>query len=1010
MEKQDVPATRLGRLFRWIDKRTGLDTILKVSLDEPIPGGARWAYVFGSGLLFLFISQVITGICLAVYYVPSAQNAHVSVAYITKEVAAGDFLRSLHYYCSSAMVIVLLLHFLQTFLYGAYKGRRELLWISGGTLALLVTGMAFTGYLLPWDQRAYFATAVGTNLVSKVPFIGQWLEEFMRGGDTIGTLTLSRFYIAHVILIPACIFGLIAVHIYLFRQAGAAGPISEDPVKPKLPPESFYPKQVLMDMAFAMVLMSVLGLLAIIHPVGLGPRANPASTTYLPRPEWYFLPAFEWLKFWEGPRTIFGVVLIPGALAALFFLLPFLDHKLERRPWRRPVPLLSVSIVLLGMIYLGLLSHHQDMEQPAVRKQLALQDAQEKAYDKRPFKPYMQAPGSLSMLQPAKYNPMVARGKALFSQQGCSGCHGIRGRGAIGPSLVGIVKNLGHPKVMSLIEHPTAAMHAAGMPAHFDMTTKQVTELVSYLNALGTPEENVQPLTTPLSASSSTSSAVSAAAQTTSGATPVSAAAPGSAGALIAQGHQIFQAQACFACHGNMAKGTPRAPTLAGWAAKTPASVLRMHITHPTAAMQAKGMMPHNLPPSQLNALIAFLKSLPAPSKIYGLPGTPPVTNVAMQPHPQPHAPAPAPSRAATPVSGHSQPPTPIPAVVRKTVSHHATTASTSAAEASEVAQGRFIFQHQPCQACHGPMAQGTAIAPPLGGLWRLISEPTFNMLIHHPTPPMTAKGMPPATVSAAQTREIWAFLKSLPIPPNAVTTVPLPKAQKSAPATRAAPPTAARAAAPASAPAPAAPAPAAAPTAAQAALSGPAAIGRQIFVSHGCIGCHGENGQGTPLAISLIGVTHKFSPAALANLIRHPNAKMKGGGMPTFTYTDPQMAGLLAYLGTLQHATAAAKSSAAGAAVHHAPPHKLTPEEAAGKRVYERVRCSTCHGAGSMEGTAAAPSLTATASELPPAVIKHLLLHPSAAMQAAGMPAISVSNSDLNALIAYIRSLRYNR
>src|ERR1700752_1982746 len=149
------PKSLPTRIYSWFNKRTGLGNIMEASLDEPIPGGARLAYVFGSGLLFIFISQVITGIALALYYVPSAETAHTSVAYITKQVAAGGFLRSLHYYGSSAMIIVLLLHLLPTFLYGAYKGRRELLWISGAFLSFLVLAMGFTGYLLPWAQKAY---------------------------------------------------------------------------------------------------------------------------------------------------------------------------------------------------------------------------------------------------------------------------------------------------------------------------------------------------------------------------------------------------------------------------------------------------------------------------------------------------------------------------------------------------------------------------------------------------------------------------------------------------------------------------------------------------------------------------------------------------------------------------------------------------------------------------------------------------------------------------------------
>ena len=386
------------RIFHWMDRRAGVDKLMKESLDEPIPGGARFAYVFGSGLLFIFISQIITGICLAIYYVPSAETAHTSVAYITKQVAAGAFLRSLHYYGSSAMIIVLVLHFLQTFLYGSFKGRRELLWMSGATLSLLVMGMGFTGYLLPWDQKAYFATAVGTNIVGEVPLIGEWLTRLMRGGDTIGTLTLSRFYVAHVFLIPGFIFAFIAIHIFLFRKAGAAGPILEDPVEPKLPAENFYPRQVLMDMGFALLLMIGLGFLAYFHPVGLGPIANPADTHFLPRPEWYYLPFFEWLKFWEGPKVVFAIVVTPGILAALFFLLPFLDRRLERRPWRRPIPVLAVAIVLTGTIFLGFRSHLDDAHDPTTAAQLALQEKQEKAYTAAPFEPYIESPGGTGPL------------------------------------------------------------------------------------------------------------------------------------------------------------------------------------------------------------------------------------------------------------------------------------------------------------------------------------------------------------------------------------------------------------------------------------------------------------------------------------------------------------------------------------------------------------------------------------------------------------------------------------
>src|SRR4029077_6156803 len=196
-ESGSDPRSR-SRLWGWLNRRTGLDDLLRTALYEPIPGGARFAYIFGSGLLFIFLSQIITGVFLALYYVPSADHAHTSVAYITKAVTAGSFLRSLHEYGASAMIIVLLLHLSQTYLYGSYKGPREILWVSGCVLFALVLGMAFTGYLLPWDQRAYFATAVGTNAASEVPLIGETLKRMMRGGTEMGTLTISRFFVAHV--------------------------------------------------------------------------------------------------------------------------------------------------------------------------------------------------------------------------------------------------------------------------------------------------------------------------------------------------------------------------------------------------------------------------------------------------------------------------------------------------------------------------------------------------------------------------------------------------------------------------------------------------------------------------------------------------------------------------------------------------------------------------------------------------------------------------------------------
>lgn len=488
--ERDTPAAGplTKRAMDWIDARTGVRGLTRKVLDEPIPGGARWAYVFGSGLLFIFVLQVVTGVSLALYYTPTVETAHTSLAYITKQVAGGAFLRSLHSYGSSAMIIVLGLHFLQTFIYGSFKGRRELLWLSGAVLSLLVLGMGFTGYLLPWDQKAYFATAVGTNIAGQVPLIGDLVTRFLRGGETLGTLTLSRFYVAHVFLIPATIIAFIGAHIFLFRKAGPAGPMHEHPIDPKLHPEHFYPRQVLFDMAFALVIVGVMGALAYLRPVTLGPIANPSDPQFLPRPEWYYLPMFQWLKYWEGPAVVVGVVVIPGLVAAGFFLMPFLDRRLERRIWRRPIPALAVAIVVAGMVSLGIKSQIDD-QLPAVAQQLAKQHEEEQAYSAAPFEPYTASAGAV----PAKAavvsiaDPLVRRGKEVFTERGCVACHGDDGTGsALAPSLVGVTGKFPKARLVALLHNPNPRMKAAGMP-NVDASPDEMDALIAYLATLGKP-------------------------------------------------------------------------------------------------------------------------------------------------------------------------------------------------------------------------------------------------------------------------------------------------------------------------------------------------------------------------------------------------------------------------------------------------------------------------------------------------------------------------------------------
>jgi ubiquinol-cytochrome c reductase cytochrome b subunit len=476
-------SSRRQRLYRWLDRRTGIGHLLHEALDEPIPGGARWAYVFGSVLLFLFISQTITGIFLALYYVPSADRAHTTVAYIVKEVTGGSFLRSLHAYGSSAVVIVVLLHLTQTYLYGAYKGRRELLWISGCVLFALMLAMAFTGYLLPWDQKAYFATTVGTNMATDVPFVGSWLKRFMRGGNEMGTLTVSRFFVAHVFLLPAALIGFIAMHVYLFRKAGAAGPPSEDPVHPRLPTQRFYPRQVVMDTIVALLMILVLGLLAHFAPTELGPKANPADTQYVPRPEWYYLPIFQWLKYWRGPYAIIGIVAIPALTAALLIFVPFIDRRLDRRPRRRPIAVGVFLLILGGFVAMGLMSVRDDRRDPSIAQQVAKQREETEQFMREPFEPEP-AIGSLAAANVALSDPLAAAGKKVYESESCDACHGENGIGTnAGSKLAGATAQKPADELSNLLRHPTAKMLEGEMKP-VDLSDEDLKALVAYITSL----------------------------------------------------------------------------------------------------------------------------------------------------------------------------------------------------------------------------------------------------------------------------------------------------------------------------------------------------------------------------------------------------------------------------------------------------------------------------------------------------------------------------------------------
>ncbi|MEK7222625.1 MAG: cytochrome b N-terminal domain-containing protein [Nitrospirota bacterium] len=462
-----------SRLYAWLDSRLKLKPVKETLLDEPIPGGASWIYVFGSATLFLFALQAITGMFLAVYYAPTPDHAYDSVRYIETQVLFGAFVRGLHHWGASAMVVVIGLHMLQVFLYGAYKPPREAMWIVGVLLLLLTMGFAFTGYLLPWDQNAYWATQVGINMAGGVPFVGTFLVKVMRGGEMLGALTLSRFFAVHVLFLPATIAVLVALHMFILRRVGPAGPwsggldrrgkrpeSSPSPPRPEGQPsppsserrarrsEPFYPRQVFMDAVVMLGVFAVVAALALTVAFPLTDKANPSDHSFIPVPEWYFLFYYQFLKYMEGP--ILGPIatwVIPGGFITLLLALPFLDPSKDRAPSSRRVVLGLGALFLVGVFGLVGLSLHD--------------------------------------LQAMKRtDPAVASGKALYDQFGCIGCHRIHGAGgAVGPDLSYVGDQRGREWLIKHFRDPQSTSPGSIMPK-FPLDERQFTDLTTYMLSL----------------------------------------------------------------------------------------------------------------------------------------------------------------------------------------------------------------------------------------------------------------------------------------------------------------------------------------------------------------------------------------------------------------------------------------------------------------------------------------------------------------------------------------------
>jgi ubiquinol-cytochrome c reductase cytochrome b subunit len=349
-------------LSDWLELRLGWWGFVRKNLDEPMPPGVGWWQTLGNLILTLLVFQFVTGVVLAMYYAPSPDHAHESVDYVTNRVLFGSFIRGIHHYGASFIVIATVLHILRVFFWGSYKKPRELTWVVGVFIFQVILAFSFTGYLLPWDQKAYWATVVGTSITETVPFIGKSLGILVLGGREVGALTLTRFYAVHIMILPAALIVLTALHLYLVRRHHIAGPV----VPQKGKPVPFYPVQLFRDVLVVLVGMGGVFLLAIFMKPELGPLADPSRADFTPRPEWYFLGLYELLKIIPRGWEVLGTVVIPTLVTLGMLFLPWLDRTASRHPARRRW---IIDLGLTLILFIGVLTLQGILTTPPPGKQ-----------------------------------------------------------------------------------------------------------------------------------------------------------------------------------------------------------------------------------------------------------------------------------------------------------------------------------------------------------------------------------------------------------------------------------------------------------------------------------------------------------------------------------------------------------------------------------------------------------------------------------------------------------------
>jgi ubiquinol-cytochrome c reductase cytochrome b subunit len=460
---------------RWFDRRLNLRDAVVPLMEHPVPpqlaGPVGWWYIFGSASLTLLIVQILTGIGLSLVFVPSADRAYESLLFLNYEHPLGWFLRALHYYAGSGMVVMVLVHMTQVFLHGAFKYPRELTWITGAMLLLCTLGMFFTGQVLRWDPDAYWGLAVGASMAGRVPVAGPQVVHLLLGGPVIGGASLSRFFALHVFVIPGTLLLLLGVHLWLVVKRGVSVPPRPGQlVDPKTYDAEyekvlengvpFFGEAMIKDAVFsALAVVIVVIIAAVVGPKGPTGAPDPTMSGANPRPEWPFLWLFGLLSLSPAGAETFIMLVFPVLLVIALFAVPFVSNRGERAPTRRPVAVLTVIViytVLAALTYEGVTA---------------------------PWSPQMTGwsgdPIPINLVKDR--SPRDLMGAVVFQNKNCRNCHALEGVGGRrGPDLTLVGSRMTRDQLIDQISNGTPG--GGNMPAYAEqMKPAEMTAVVDFL-------------------------------------------------------------------------------------------------------------------------------------------------------------------------------------------------------------------------------------------------------------------------------------------------------------------------------------------------------------------------------------------------------------------------------------------------------------------------------------------------------------------------------------------------